>query len=103
MHPNISGSGFSPPYSSYPGEKKKKLKPKQQLEKDILIYSLYDQSTVDPDKDSQNLPSKCLFSCTDPRGVFTNAPRGTIPTALSISSTVAMRRASSFITGFKEK
>lgn len=103
MHLNISGTGFSPPCSSYESEKKPQLKSKYQLEKVILIYSLYDQSTVDPNKDNQNLPSKCLFSCTDPRGVFTNAPRGTIPTSLSICSIVAMRRASSLITGFKEK
>lgn len=72
-------------------------------EKVILIYSLYDQSTVDHEKDNETLPSKFLFSCTDPRGVFTNAPRGMIPTALSICSIVATRRASSLITSFKEK
>lgn len=106
MHLNISGIALVLdllPIRLTQG-KKINLQSRHQLEKKIiLIYSLYDQTTVDPDKDSETLPSKFLFSCTDPRGVFTNAPRGMIPTALSICSIVATRRASSLIRSFKEK
>lgn len=72
-------------------------------EKLIFFYSLYNQSTADPDTDNENLPSKLLFSCTDPRGVFVSARRGMIPTALSICSIVATRRFSSLIVSFKQK
>lgn len=72
-------------------------------EKLIFFYSLYNQSTADPDTDNENLPSKLLFSCTDPRGVFVSARRGMIPTALSICSIVATRRFSSLIVSFRKK
>lgn len=100
MHLNTSGIGCFPHLTQ--GKNKPAVKTSSR-EKVILIYSLYDQSTVDPEKDNETLPSKFLFSFTDPRGVFTNAPRGMIPTALSICSIVATRRASSLIRSFKEK